>query len=309
MANILVLGGAGFIGKNLCLQFALTGDQVIAYDRSFAAINKNDYSHDNIMQVEGLLSDIETIASMVIQNSIDVVVHAVSTMIPSSPLQQYRYELEQVMLPSFELLELFAQHHVKFLYCSSGGAIYGRESVPPHNEMHPLNPINYYGESKKVFESHLALIHRTQGLEYIIVRPSNPFGIGQRLGGQQGFVAAVLDKILKQEPLTIWGDGSVERDYIYITDLCEAIQQIVTIWPTDNQILNIGSGVPLSLLAVISTIETVVQRRLCHVVFESARSVDVPRHYLDISTLQTVFPFKPMSFESGVQHFWNAVGV
>lgn len=100
-----------------------------------------------------------------------------------------------------------------------GSTIYGVNKKEGFSESDNTEPISYYGQSKLILEESIMLEGRRQGLNYLILRPSNPYGMGQNTYGKQGLIAACIGHILNGEKITIWGDGSVIRDYIHINDL------------------------------------------------------------------------------------------
>ena len=154
-------------------------------------------------------------------------------------------------------MEICAEREVKFVYFSSGGTIYGnRNDVLPFVEQDPMAPISYYGWSKQMMENSILFMHRTKGLDYLIVRPSNPYGHGQNLFGKQGLVAVAIGKILKGEPVEVWGDGSAVRDYIYIDDLAKVFLQLIE-KDVKNTTLNIGAGRGYSVNDVLAFLKIV----------------------------------------------------
>ena len=128
---------------------------------------------------------------------------------------------------------------------------YGNPDVNPIPETHPLNPICSYGIVKVAIEKYLFLFNQQHDLEYNILRVSNPYGANQQHYGVQGVIPTFLLKMLRREPITIWGDGTIERDYIYINDLIDV--SVKAGKEMFNDVFNIGSGVLTSINEIINT--------------------------------------------------------
>lgn len=144
---------------------------------------------------------------------------------------------------------------------------------------------------------------RTTPLEYLILRPSNPYGRYQSLRGVQGLVSVVLGRILDQRPLEVWGDGSAVRDYIYIDDFCAAVLALLD-QPAWNATFNVGGGCGTSINEIIRLALEITGRPL-QVDWKPSRSVDTPDAVLDVSKLRAVYarPFLPPS--EGMARYWH----
>jgi UDP-glucose 4-epimerase len=130
-------------------------------------------------------------------------------------------------------------------------------------------------------EKYLALAQQLYGLDYCIVRPANLYGPRQRLDIAQGAVAVFLDRALRDEPIRIWGDGSVVRDYVYVADAVEAIVRAAS-FEGEPRIFNVGSGVAVTLNQLVDDISRLLGRPV-KVERGEARPVDVPANVLDCS--------------------------
>ncbi len=307
MKNILLIGGAGFIGSNIIVELSKRECYTIyVLEPEFASIERIERLPVKI--IRGTISDISLLESLLIKEKIDVLIHLVSTIIPGSDYDDFKREFTNVIFPSIRLMEICSKRDVKFVYFSSGGTIYGDRmgDVVPFRETDSVAPISYYGWSKQMMENSILYMNRTQKLRYLILRPSNPYGHGQNLYGKQGFIAVSLGKIIAGDSITVWGDGSSVRDYIYIDDLSNAVISILETDDIVNQTINIGSGIGFSLNQIIDIIRGIVVEEVV-VDYVPARKADVSSVVLDINTLKSLIPFNPVGIEKGIRSFYNNI--
>lgn len=306
MKKILFLGGAGFIGSNLirCLLRRTPHLGVSVLEPTFANVGRLDGMNVHIYR--GELSNIDFLQSIIEANNIDTVVHLVATIIPGSTFEDYKREYQQVIFPTIELMEVCAQCHIKFVYFSSGGTVYGnRTDMKPFVETDVMAPISYYGWSKQMMENSIQYVHRTAGLKYLILRPSNPYGHGQNIHARQGLIAVAMGKILAGEPIEVWGNGSNIRDYIYIDDLAEAVVQMLE-KDVYNTTVNIGSGEGASINDIIHILRDVVDEEV-KVDYKPARSVDVSHMILDTTRLKSDINMEFTPLKDGIELFYNDI--
>lgn len=278
--------------------------KVFVLEPSFANVSRLD--GEDVQIYRGELSDIDYVQSIIEANQIDTVVHLVATIIPGSSFEDYKREYQQVIFPTIELMQICAQRHVKFVYFSSGGTVYGnRTDLRPFVETDAMAPISYYGWSKQMMENSIHYVHRTAGLDYLILRPSNPYGHGQNIHAKQGLIAVAIGKIVADEPIIVWGDGSNVRDYIYIDDLAKAVVQLLS-KDVCNTTLNIGSGLGTSINDIISTLKKVVAEEV-KVDYLPSRFVDVSHMILDNSRLKQYVDVDFTLLQDGITMFYNEV--
>jgi UDP-glucose 4-epimerase len=278
MASCLVLGGAGFIGSHVAEALAHEGHRVKLFDRPhvdrlplFARQQGFEIFTGDFLNPQAL--------SPALRGS-EVVFHLVSTTLPKTSNDNPVYDVETNVLGSLRLLALCREHAVrKVVFISSGGTVYGLPRSVPVGEDHPTEPISSYGIHKLAVEKYLHLAHRLHGLDYCILRPGNLYGPRQRLDTAQGVVAVFLDHALRGEPIQIWGDGSVVRDYVYVGDAVQAILKAAR-FQGEPRIFNIGSGIGVSLNQLVAEIQNVLGRPM-KVEYAEPRAVDVPVNVLD----------------------------
>ena len=193
--NILIIGGTGFIGRNIVENLLCSTDnKLILIGRDHNKID-SFFKNKPVIIVKAELSDINTIEKTLIKYDIDIVIHLVSNLIPSSSNKDFNRENSEVIVPTFHLLELLSKRNVKIIFFSSGGTIYGNEPNTI-SEDNKLKPINYYGHSKQIIENQILFLNRTKELSYLILRPSNVYGKYQKINSNQGFIAVAIGKFL-----------------------------------------------------------------------------------------------------------------
>ena len=276
--NCLVLGGNGFIGSYLVDLLLQKGHQVRVYDRA------DDRFRDRLAQVEYIYGELGNQGLLrAALTDIDVVFHLISTTVPGTSGADPAFDVQSNVVNTIRLLEECVAAGIKRLvFTSSGGTVYGIPRTIPVSESHPLNPICSYGITKLTIEKYLSLFRHLHGLEYVILRPSNVYGPRQNPFGQQGVIGVFLGKIVHQEPIVIWGDGSVVRDFLYVGDLVAALYRAATCNSLEERIYNIGSGDGQSINEILQALSTVTDQEL-DIRYTKARQFDVPVNVLDIS--------------------------
>lgn len=307
MQNILFLGGAGFIGSNLVHYFLKDNEyKVFVFEPTFAHLDRLADVRDNITVIRGSIGDFDLVKCIIEDYRIDILVHLVSTLVPGSTYEDFKREFENVVFPTVRIMDLCADKGVKFIYFSSGGTVYGNSAKGEHfRETDHLSPISYYGLTKQILENNVLFENRRGKLNYLIVRPSNPFGRGQSLHGNQGFIAIAIGKILAGDPIEVWGDGSSVRDYIYIDDLADAFYKLVK-RNVNNEIVNLGSGYGYSINDIINRLRNFMNFPF-KINYKESRSVDVNSMVLDISKLKSLVDVKHTHLEDGIKMFYQYI--
>jgi len=299
--KILLLGAAGFIGTNLTIELAKkTEDEITLVDRSkafFKPIVSMDLKNVHILEAD-LTVDMDFDSILKDQ---EVVYHLVSTTVPTTSNQHISQELVSNVIFSANLFEACIRCGVKkVVFVSSGGTVYGKEVDCPLKEKTATNPISSYGVQKITIEKLLYLYRYMYGLDYRIIRLANPYGPYQRPNGVLGAVTTFTYKALKGDEITVYGDGSVVRDFIYIDDAIRAIMKIVN-GENKHRTFNLGCGYGTSIKQVLETIEKALGIKL-NVSYLEGRKVDVTVNYLDISRYEKYYgALNPISLEDGIR--------
>lgn len=292
----LVLGGCGFIGSHVVRRLACLGHRVTVADRSPFVQPKG---------VEPL------IASVILElgtadwdhllEDVDVVHHYVWTSTPASANADPGRDLAINVGTTITLLDALRRRGGgRILFSSSGGTVYGRIRQTPVPESHPIAPITAYGTGKATAELYLGLYRDLHGLDCRIARIANPYGSNQSLVSGVGAVTAFMHHALHYEPIVIWGDGTVIRDYIYVQDVAACLTSLASAQHLEHFIYNIGSGSGLCLNDIVTELEAQLDRPL-QVIRTEKRNFDVPINVLSIERAQKDLSWSPeYSFSAGV---------
>lgn len=294
--HAVVVGGCGFIGQNLVRALRARMLKVSVFDLTLPAVEARI---DGVEYIAGSFLDQEALRSSLA--GADLCFHLAATTLPASANRDVVYDLETNIGGSVGLLEACAWSGVKrVIFLSSGGTVYGVPKITPISESHALDPIGAYGVSKVAIEKYLHLYLHLRDLDYRIIRLSNPYGPGQSPQRAQGAIPIFLHRVLNHQPVVIWGDGEIVRDFIYIDDVSEAICK-VALGKSSERIFNVGSGSGTSLNELLERAQDVCGI-VAQVQYQPARSFDVPVSVLDTSRIRAVFKWTPrVSLDDGLR--------
>jgi UDP-glucose 4-epimerase len=301
-ANIssLVLGGCGFMGSHLVDGLLDRGYKVKIFDKSKVDTKKINHNISQIDLIRGNFDNKDDLRRAI--KDIDYIFHFIGTTLPHSSIQNPIYDFESNVIATINMLEIAKSANVrKIIFASSGGTIYGIPKQIPISEDHPTNPICAYGITKLIIEKYLHLYYQLYGLDYISLRFSNAYGERQNPNGPQGAIAVFLGNIINGHPINIWGDGTAVRDYIYVRDIVLASLKAMENPAPQYRVLNIGSGIGLSLNELIAALKQTVGKEI-QVQYTPGRKIDVPANVLDITLAQKVLQWKPqIMIEEGLR--------
>jgi UDP-glucose 4-epimerase len=236
--KILVTGGAGFIGSNIVDAYIELGHEVIALD-NLSSGNK-DQVNPNARFVEMDILD-PKLESLIQQENIEVVNHHAAQISVTQSVADPSFDANINILGSLKLMKCAADNNVKrFIFASTGGAIYGEQDYFPADENHPCRPLAPYGIAKFSVENYLGFFAREFGLKSTILRYANVYGPRQDPHGEAGVVAIFCKKLIGKETPIIFGDGEQTRDFVCVFDVVQA--NVLVLKNEYEGVFNVGTG-------------------------------------------------------------------
>lgn len=284
--NCVVLGGGGFLGTHLCRALKAAGHRVRVYERQAPP-------QAWTVDVDWITGDFASErAKGSVLKQCDVLFHLICTTLPASSNQDPSFDVQSNLVATIHWLDAALAANVrKIVFPSSGGAVCGIPQIIPIPETHQTEPICSYGITKLAIEKYLHLYCRLHGLDATVLRLANPFGEGQYSDRPHGAVGVFLQKALRNHSIEIWGDGSVVRDFIYVSDVADALLMAME-FSGPSAVLNIGSGIGTSLNMLLQEIERLLGRPVARR-YAEARSFDPPVNVLNITKAITLTSWRP----------------
>ena len=283
LGQVSVVGGAGFIGLNLCRHLASSGAQVVAIDPNPLrpeAIGGVTIRHETLLTHQAVAGS-------------SVVFHVAGSTEPASSNIHLREDMAGTVGLTLDVLDVAKSAGVpQVVHVSSGGTVYGPRVATPTPETAATDPVCAYGISKLAAEGHLHLAERLHGIRAFNLRVANPYGPWQDPRRGQGAVNAFLHRALIDQPIELWGDGDIIRDFLHVNDVITALC-MVPLYEGDERVFNIGSGCGVSIAQLIKDIEHLMQRPV-RINRRPGRDVDVPCSILDINLARREFGWRPL---------------
>ena len=298
MAKVLVTGGAGFIGSHVVDIFIEQGFEVIIIDDLSTGRASNLNPAAKFYQMDIRNPQVREIFDV---ERPDYISHHAAQMDVRRSVVQPLFDADVNILGSINLIECAKDFQVKrFIYISTGGAVYGEPEYLPCDEAHPINPICQYGASKHTVEHYLFMYQVNYGLDYTVLRYPNVYGPRQDPHGEAGVVAIFTGQMLNQKPTVINGDGEQTRDFVYVGDCARANLLAATIDHASG-IFNLGFGKPTSINEIYTTLKKITSYPLT-VVHGPAKLGETRHIYLNADKAGKILSWKPtLSLEEGLE--------
>ncbi|MBK3808775.1 NAD-dependent epimerase/dehydratase family protein [Paraburkholderia aspalathi] len=310
--RVLVLGGTGFLGTHLVDALVRAGSHVRVFARSVprrdgeASPDEADVSQRlcNVEVVTGDLGSGEGLAAAL--DSVDIVYHLISSTLPSTSNADPIADVQSNLVGTLRLLQLMRDAKInRIVYVSSGGTVYGNPAMLPVPETHSLKPLCSYGVVKVAVENYLNMFAELYGITANVLRVSNPYGTHQHHIGVQGVIPTFFRKVADGVPIEIWGDGSVVRDYIHVSDVVSAL--LIAGTRLQSGVFNIGSGTGHSVNEVLDIVQQTIGRA-ASVRYLPQRNFDVERIFLDIARARAELRWQPeLSLDTGCGLYWQEI--
>lgn len=278
--KVLVLGANGFVGSHVVDSLVEDGYSVRAFDgfrSDETRFNKSDdievYPGNflNKSEVEGAVKDV------------DYVFHLISTTNPATAEADPLIDIETNIQGSVSLFQacVAAGGIKRVIYSSSGGTVYGEQKTEePIHEEDQTKPVSPYGIGKLTIENYLRYFNVRSGLSSTVFRIANPYGERQPRHRKQGVIPIFMEKIINDEPITVLGDGSMVRDYIYVKDVADMMVSTLRSEP-EHDVYNLGSGNGHSLSEIVKAIESVTGKTV------AIEHKEAPSTFVHTSVLNT----------------------
>jgi len=301
VSSFLVVGGNGFLGSHLVDELAGRGHAVTAFDRFSAGVIR--YRAAGVAQIVGDYLNRADIAAAIPGH--DYVFHLVSTTSPVTSEDDPTLDLRTNVPASIDLFALAAEHGVRrVLFASTGGAIYGDQQTELMSEGLSPRPVSPYAIGKLAIEGYLRYFRQKAGLESVTFRISNPYGPRQGVAKRQGVISIFLRELAAGRPVTVFGDGSMERDFIAVMDAVRMMADVADGEPR-HDLYNIGSGRGTTISGLIETIRDVTGLDV-PVASQPKPATFVDRVVLDTSRFRTEFGEPHLvALADGVRSVWN----
>ncbi|HJQ20603.1 MAG TPA: NAD-dependent epimerase/dehydratase family protein [Gemmatimonadaceae bacterium] len=293
----LVTGGAGFIGSHVAHHLLNLGHDVVVLDDLSGGFR--DHVPEGAVFVEGSITDAALLRRLFDEHRFDYVYHLAAYAAEGLSHFIRRYNYTNNVIGSVTLINESIRHDVKCFVFTSSIAVYGAGQVPMREAMIP-QPEDPYGIAKYAVELDLRAAHEMFGLDWIVFRPHNVYGEHQNLGDRyRNVIGIFMNQIMRDEPLTVFGDGSQTRAFSYIDDVAPHIARSVDVREARNQVINIGADVPYSVNDLVATVGRAfgVTPQVTHL---PARN-EVQHAYSDHSVARRIFGVgQGLSLEDGI---------
>jgi len=249
--KVLVTGGAGFIGSHIVDGYLAEGLDVVVVDDLSRGSRQNVSPQACFYQLD--IRDRAALRAIFEQEKPNLINHHAAQIDVRRAVKEPIFDAECNIFGSIHLLELAVEYKIRrFVYASTGGAIYGEPKVLPATEETAVLPITPYGISKHTVEHYLYLYSLLYGLPYVVLRYGNVYGPRQSSKGEAGVVAIFCEQMLQGITPIIYGDGSKTRDYVEVSDVVRANVQALKMG--DGEIFNISSGVRTTDYAILTAV-------------------------------------------------------
>lgn len=289
--RVLVTGGAGFIGSHVVDRLLSKGCSVTVLDDLSTGQRDNlPAHHENLEFVEGDIRDVPTVHRMT--EDVDAVVHLAAIASVQATVAEPVASHAVNFHGTLNLLEAMRKHGVRRMVYASSAAVYGDAAVPASEDDTP-RPLTPYAVDKLAGELYLGFYARQHGITSVAFRFFNVYGPRQNPASPySGVISIFADRLRRNEPLTIYGDGQQTRDYVYVGDVIEMIDRALVHELEGSHVLNLGTGTSISLLELRDTLFTLSGRRV-----ESkhcpSRQGDILHSRADIARLRSTLGAEP----------------
>jgi UDP-glucose 4-epimerase len=302
--NVLVVGGAGFIGSHLAATLSLNNRVTVFDNLSSGKVQNLEKFRNKITFIEGDVCKYTTLKEIVA--GADYVFHLAANVAVmksiEAPVTDMRINIEGTL----NLLEACIGSKIKRFVYSGSAAIFGQAKYLPVDEEHPVSPESPYAVSKLAAEKYCFAFHKIHGLPISVVRYFNAYGPRQSSSGYANVIQSFFNKVKEDKPLTIYGDGKQSRDFVFVGDIVQANILAASQPAAVGEAFNIGTGIETSLNDLVHVINKVTGREN-RVEYGAHRAGEVRNSLANIDKARHVLGYVPQTdIIEGIRLTWQA---
>ncbi len=309
-SEVLVTGGAGFIGSHIVDRLLDKGLKVRVLDNLSTGEKKNTTQHKNnknFQFTEGDIRNFDQVKKAV--KGVDAVVHEAALVSVPLSVESPLLSREINVKGTLNLLKACVDEHVKRFVFASSCAVYGNtQTLPIHENLVP-KPLSPYATDKLAAESYTQRFHEIYELETVCLRYFNVYGPRQKIGQYSGVIPIFIKSYLNNKAPTIYGIGEQKRDFVNVRDVVEANIQALTKQQAIREIFNVGTGKPTTINRLSAIIQNITDKTSIKPVYAESRPGEIKYSYGDITKIQKLLGYKPgVSLEDGLKELveWSS---
>ena len=309
-SEILVTGGAGFIGSHIVDRLLEEGLKVRVLDNLSTGEKKNLAQHKNNKSFQFIEGDIRNFeAAKEAVEGVDAVVHEAALVSVTRSVEDPRLSNEINVTGTVNVLKACVDSHVKRLVLASSCAVYGdTETLPNHEKLAP-RPLSPYAADKLAVENYAKVFHAVYGLETVSLRYFNVYGPRQKYSPYSGVISIFINTLLEDKPPMIVGDGKQTRDFVNVKDVVEANMKALSQPEAAGEVFNISTGEPTTINKLTEIIQQIMGKTNLKPVYAEPRPGDIMHSYGEISKAKRKLEYKPrVQLEKGLSELvkWYA---
>ena len=301
-SEILVTGGAGFIGSHIVDRLLDEELKVRVLDNLSTGEKKNLAQHKNkksFQFIEGDIRNFDQVKKAV--EGVDAVIHEAALVSVTRSGEDPILSNEINVTGTVNLLKACVDAHVKRFVLASSCAVYGDTETLPNNENLTPKPLSPYAVDKLAAENYAKVFHEVHGLETVSLRYFNVYGPRQKYGSYSGVISIFINRLLKNEPPIICGDGKQTRDFINVKDVVKANMLALSKQKAAGEVFNISTGEATTLNKLAETIQKIMDKTDLKPVHAEPRPGDIKHSYGDINKAKRNLEYTPkVQFEEGL---------
>jgi len=301
--KILVTGGAGFIGSNITGRLLEKGVEVIVLDNLSSGYKKNVEEFEGNPLFSFLLGDVANFEVVeACAKGVDAIIHQAALVSVPRSIEEPLLNHASTFTGFVNVLEAARRLNIPKVIYASSASVYGDDPTLPKQEESIGNPLSPYALCKHGNERYADMYHRVYGVKSVGFRYFNVFGPKQDPSSvYSGVISIFIDRAFKKEPLTIYGSGEATRDFIFVSDVVDAVFLAIENEEATCEVFNLGTGKETSVLTLAQTIQTIVGNKK-PLTYQPKRSGDIDRSVASIEKISKRLGFKPKtSLMEGLQ--------